>query len=405
MGVAPSLHFVVPVWGESYVQTFLDYCLPAQLAPDNIPALGGGSGNSYTIYTTRSDYERIAASHAYRALQQVIAVTVEYLDSELYAAGHAPTDGKYRVKSECYRHALRRAVERRVAIVALNADILLANGFVRTAVDLLARGKRVIQVPGPRGLRDPIGRALISRYRGGEGTSISIEPTELSALWMKNMHPQLKMHCVDGPEGAPFHPSHLYWTVGEEGVIIRGFHLYPIVIDARVGAVGFSSTIDDDLVGNLGLSRDELFLAQDSREMFCCELSPPDCNVGQMATRGDLSRYVDFYLSYARHNIRNLMQEIIISGERDLSPQWDFRRKQSATFTRDLLKRYRVEIRRRASQAFYTPMTRAFVLSLRAASDLGIRTLRRIVLLSLKDLLRRARAAASGSSKSKHHPK
>lgn len=405
MGIVPSLHFVVPVWGESYVQTFLDYCLPAQLSPDNIPALGGCSGNSYTIYTTRSDYERIAAAHAYRALQRVIAVTVEFLDSELSPAHYAPTDGKYRVKSECYRHALQRAAERRVAIVALNADILLANGFVRTTVDLLARGKRVIEVPGPRGLRDPIGRTLISRYRGGDGTSINIEPTELSALWMKNMHPQLKMHCVEGPEGAPFHPSHLYWSVGEEGVIIRGFHLYPIVIDARGSAVGFSTTIDDDLVGNLGLSQDEVFLAQDSRDMFCCELSPPDHYVGHMASRGDLSRYVDFYLSYASHNIRNLTQEIIISGVRDLSPQWDLRRKQSASFTRYLLKRYRIEIRRRASQTFYTQITGAFLLSLRATRDLGIRTLRRIVPPPLKGILRRARAAFSGSSKSQHHPK
>lgn len=55
-----------------------------------------------------------------------------------------------------------------------------------------------------------------------------------------DMHPQLSMHFVEGPEGAPFHPSHLYWPVGEEGVVIRGFHLYPIVIDPRDSAVAFS---------------------------------------------------------------------------------------------------------------------------------------------------------------------
>lgn len=395
MDVAPSLHFVVPVWGESYVHTFLDYCLPAQLSPDNIPALGGGSGNSYTIHTTSSDYDLIAGSPSFRALQQVCAVTVEFLDSDLSSADDLAAYGKYRVKSKCYRHALLRAAEHHAAVVALNADILLANGFVRTALGLLARGKRVIEVPGPRGLRDPIGRTLVSRYRGADGTSICIEPTELSALWVKNMHPQLRMHFVEGPNGAPFHPSHLYWIVGEEGVVIRGFHLYPIVIDPRDSAVRFSTTIDDDLVGNLALSQDEVFLARDSRELFCCELSPPDHYVGQVACRGDLSRYVDFYLSYARDNIRNLEHEIIISGVRDLGPEWGIRRKQSANFTRYVLRRYQAEIRRRELKAFYEKKIRAFLRPLRILRDLGIRTIRRIVPRPIKSALRRVRTAFS----------
>jgi hypothetical protein len=403
MGAAPPLHFVVPVWGESYVQTFLDYCLPAQLSPDNIPALGGASGNSYTIHTTRSDHERMAESPSFRALQKLIAVTVEFLDVEQPPAHDTPAGDKYRVKSDCYRIALQRATARRAAVVALNADILLANGFVRTAVDLLSRGKRVIEVPGPRGLRDPIGRTLISRYRGADGTSITIEPTELSALWVRNMHPQLEMHYVEGPEGAPFHPSHLYWTVGNEGVIIRGFHLYPIVIVPRDSAIGFSTTIDDDLVGSLKLSKGEAFLAQDSRDMFCCELSPPDHYVGHMASRGDLSRYVDFYLTYARQNIRNLQQEIIISGVRDLSSRWNVRRKQSATFTTHLLKRYRAEVRRRYLKALRQRIAEVFLLPLRTIRNLVVRVLRRIVPEPLKGVLRRARAAFSNGWKSKDH--
>lgn len=160
MELRPSLHFVVPVWGESYVHTFLHYCLPAQLSPDNIPALDRGSCANYTIYTTRSDYDRIAVSPAFRSLCNAIVVKTEFIDA-IIAGSAARSDAKYTVKSHCYRRALQRAAEHHEAVVALNADILLANGFVRTAVDLLARGKRVIKVPGPRGLRDPIGHTLI----------------------------------------------------------------------------------------------------------------------------------------------------------------------------------------------------------------------------------------------------
>jgi len=403
MGAAPPLHFVVPVWGEDYVQTFLDYCLPAQLSLGNIPALGGASGNSYTIHTTRSDHERMAESPSFRALQQMIEVTVEFLEVEQPPAHDTPAGDKYRVKSDCYRIALRRAAARGAAVFALNADILLANGFVRTAADLLSRGKLVIEVPGPRGLRDPIGQTLVSRYRGVDDVSITIEPTELAALWLKNMHPQLEMHQVEGPEGAPFHPSHLYWTVGNEGVIIRGFHLYPIVIVPGDDAVRFSTSIDDDLVGSLKLSKGEAFLARDSRDIFCCELSASDHYVGQMASRGDLNRYVDFYLTYARENIRNLQKEIIISGVHDVSSRWDVRREQSATFTTHLLKRYRAEVRRRYLKALRQRIAEAFLLPLRAIRNLAVRVLRRIVPEPLKGVLRRARAAYSNGSRPKDH--
>jgi hypothetical protein len=343
----PALHFVVPVWGEAYVETFLKYSLPAQLAPDNIPVLGRETRSRYTIYTTPADYERIRDSNVFLALQQAIEVDVEPIDSESILS-----EGKYELKSRCYRAALQRAAADGAAVVALNADILLANGFVRTAVSLLARGVRVIEVPGPRGLREPIGQALLSGYRAADGIAISIEPAELSHLWIRNMHPQLQMHHVEGLPGGPFHPSHLYWSVRDEGVIIRGFHLYPVVVDPRDGAIGFNTTIDDDLVAKLGLSENEKFLARDSRDIFCCELSPPDYDVSKMAERGDLQRYVAFYLSYAKHNIHNLEKEITISRANTDSPEWDIRRKQSSDFIRRIAKLYRSERRRRQLRFF-----------------------------------------------------
>jgi len=342
----------VPIWGEGYVKTFLDYSLPTQLAPDNIPLLDKSVEHSYCIYTTRSDYEHIADAAVFHALQRAISVTVEYIDAELASTRRVSADAKYQIKSNCYRHALQRASERGAAVVALNADILLANGFVRTCVNLLYGGKRIIEVPGPRGLRDPIGETLISRYRASDGVSLVIDPVELSAVWMKHLHPLLRMHFVEGVEGAAFHPSHLYWAVGEEGIVARCFHLYPIVVFPRRNtSVNFSTTIDDDLVANLGLPSDEIFVAQDSREIFCCELSPPEHYVGDIARRGDVGRYVEFFMNHGKHNIGNLEKEILISGAEDLSAQWRGRRKQSARFAHKLIKKYQKANRARDTMA------------------------------------------------------
>lgn len=381
----PPFHFAVPVWGESYVSTYLNFCLPAQLAPRNIPFLRSHSEHKYTIYTTLADHACITASPAFHSLRKVISVEIQYIDAALNGGGN-----KYLVKSDCYRQALENAGKCGAVVVALNADVLLANGFVQETEKLISRGKRVIEVAGPRGLRNHIINVLSADYKSSDGTCISIEPRELSSLWLRNMHPQLQMHFVEGPQGAPFHPSHLYWAVGSEGVIIRGFHLYPIVIYQGGRKATFSSTIDDDLVGNLRFSAKERFLAQDSRDLFCCELSPEGYHVDQVAARGDLDRYVEFYCSYAEQNISNLRREIVITGASTLGAEWDIRRRQSAIFVQVLIRKcWTVRGHERVRQ---TILRVKDVIPLRGFSPLSI-------FIPLRFVIRIIRVAISRASK------
>ncbi len=72
-----------------------------------------------------------------------------------------------------------------------------------------------------------------------------------------------------------------------------------------------------------------------------------------MGGRGDMRRVVEFYLSYSRNNIDNIKEEILMTGVPVLGDIWKVRRKQSAQFTRRLLRLYNVEVRRQAMQAWY----------------------------------------------------
>jgi hypothetical protein len=315
---------------------------------------------------------------AFDALQKVIEVRAEFIDADVTAAQGGAANAKYAVKSDCYRQALERARMHGAAVFLLNADIVLADGFVRSAVELLCEGRRAIEVCGPRGLRGPIGEALTSRHRSADGVSIAIDALELSALWLRHMHPLLQMHFVEGPDGAPFHPSHLYWKVGEEGILARCFHLYPIVVYPKDARISFTTTIDNDLVGNLGLNEDERFIAQDSREIFCCELSAPGQDVGGMARRGDLNGYVEFYVSYGERNLANLEKEIVITATRELGRQWASVSHQSGLVIEQLLKIYRDSRIRRLAGALL---------------ERCLGTLRKSVPSPIRGALKRARAA------------
>lgn len=337
----PHLNIVVPVWGDAYLDTFLQYSLPAQLAAGNVPALEG-SDHCYTIYTTAEGRRRCEEHVAVRQLARSVAVTFKSLEAvATYNAGN-----KYRTKSDCYAIELEAASRSGAAVAMLNADILLADGFIREVLRLLRSGKRVIEVTGGRGLQDPIKTALDSGFRE-HGGIISISPLELSRLWLANLHPQLAMHYVDGPEGGSFHPSHLYWLAGEEGVLIRAFHLYPIVVKPNASPVKFSGTIDDDLVALLAVAPEERLIVQNSSDLFCCELSPPEHFVGDVAWRGNRKSIVDFYLGYRPENIENLEKEIVISSKPPVGELWDRTRRDSNDFIDTLTSDLKSELLRR----------------------------------------------------------
>ncbi|KPH79592.1 hypothetical protein AE618_17090 [Bosea vaviloviae] len=337
MSKAPPLYFAVPVWGDSYVETYLNVCLPAQLSSGNIQSLSTDSRNEYHIYTAEADAKRIEDSVAYRALCDLISVSIHVID----VGGSTASGGeKYAIKSESYRDALNGAISAGAAVVALNADIVMADGFVRTIVGLLARGIRVIEIPGPRALKQEVVDILLKDFKSSDNGILTVSPNELSRIWFGNRHPQLLMHCVEGIKGDEFHPSHLYWIVEGSGVIIRGFHLYPIVVYPKNKDFEFAGTIDDDLVASLNLGDHERFLAQDSRELFCCELSVPEHFVGRMADRGDINRYVEYYRSYAAANMANLQKEIIISADRPTSFTWLKQRWKSRRFAARLARLY-----------------------------------------------------------------
>ena len=338
----PRLNVVVPVWGDAYLDTFLQYSLPAQLSAGNMPMLGADNRHRYFIYTTDEGRRKCEGHPLLTQLAQHVTVAFKPLET---LPTHALSN-KYRIKSDCYAMELDAASVSGAAVAMLNADILLADGFIRETLRLVGSGKRVIEVTGGRGLQDPIKAALDHGFRRDDGT-ISIEPLELSRLWLANLHPQLAMHNVEGPEGGSFHPSHLYWLVGQEGAIIRAFHLYPIVVKPYATPVRFLGTIDDDLVALLAPPPEERFIAQDSRELFCCELSPPEHFVGDVAWRGNRESVINFYLGYRPENIANLEKEIVISNKPALGGLWEERRRVSRDFVGELIRDLRAEIARR----------------------------------------------------------
>lgn len=301
--------FYFPVWGEAYVNTFLNYALPMLMAPNNLPGLRGKKGQ-FVVYTTREGKNRIAQDPLWKRLETLIPARFKLIDDE-----KSPMDvlnnNKYRGITVCYIDALNDAYETRSAAVMLMSDFAISDGSIAEYRALVDQGVRAIEVVCPRSQARLL-KAGLENHRLADG-SISIDPHSLSNLWFRNMHPVLDAHIVEGPEGEPFHPSHLYWRVGNEGILVRILHAHPILVVPKSPPGEFISTTDYGLVDTLGFTSSEVHLSRDSRTSFCCEMSPPGISRPRSSLRGDLAGYNEFFNINPEHNIRRLFLDVMIT--------------------------------------------------------------------------------------------
>lgn len=336
----PALHVAVPVWGDEYIQIFLQYSLPTILATGNIGAIAQKPGGKFRIFTTGKDSEVIKSSPAFQQLTSVVEYEIIYIEQMIERAG-PELGAKHDIKSNIYRQSMSDAFEADTAVAMVNSDMILAKGFFQEALNLLARGFRTIEVPGPRASARALKIELDQIREVNNGQDISISAKDLARIWYNNIHPLLEMHFVQGYRNQPFHPSHLYWDVQGEGVIMRCFDLYPIVVYPKKSQVDFSTTIDSDLVDNMALTPHETCVVQDSRKMFCCEMSSESHYVGQITTRGDYAGTLNFYRTYDSKPIERILREIHVYVTEPTQQLWRKMSRESRNWSEDLIQRFR----------------------------------------------------------------
>lgn len=344
MAAPPPLYFAIPVWGDAYVDVFLRAALPTQLSPNNLPAVPNRERCRYNIYTTKADEPRIRASAAFQRLDGLIPVRIHHIDAPISERGDLKTWGnRYRAKSDCYRASIVEAVAADAANVMLNADILMADGFLKRSTELLGEGRRVIELLAPRGLKAPIQARLERDFIGRDGVSIDVSPRQLSSIWIDNMHPLVRMHAWEAEPGAPFHPSHIYWKVGRNSLLFRAYHLYPIIFWPRVYDRHFSVTVDADLVETTCPDMADAHIATDSDDLFCVELSDPEHFVGHLAHERTVRAILPIYRrSGGRRNFELLRHPLRIIGADETEAAWGPATRESGRIVAQVLRAQRL---------------------------------------------------------------
>jgi hypothetical protein len=142
------------------------------------------------------------------------------------------------------------------------------------------------------------------------------------AMGFRHLHPIALQHFFDEHEGGLM-PANLVWTVKNEGLLLRCFHLHPLMVKTQVPLAEFNSTIDDDLALRACPDTSRDYVVTDSDELLAFEMSGLHHVVGTVCPKGSIEGIAAWakYGTNARH--RELIRHCIrVHGVPVTEPLW-----------------------------------------------------------------------------------
>ncbi|MEO5373175.1 MAG: hypothetical protein H7840_02720 [Alphaproteobacteria bacterium] len=267
-----NAHHVIsmPVWGERYLDMFLNVSLPSQLSPGNLPAFAHPRSCTYRLYTFRDDGVLLDAAPAVRHLRRHATVEIIVLPESFRV--HVISD-KFGGMEFAHRHSLLWVMESpdRVLIPMLS-DLVFSDGALYAVDKVIGEGAQAAVMTTPRGVLEAVGPLLTGLLQNGV---LTVSPRTLYGMIFANQLPSFGATIWGSVPSNPW-PNHLQWEVEDEGSFHHTYHPYPIMLRAHAGSPDVEGTMDGNWVYRLVDDPSRLHIFDNSDEMCVIELSPRD---------------------------------------------------------------------------------------------------------------------------------
>lgn len=194
MTAAPRrLRLVTYAWGERYVETLLQFTLPAVLARGNLPALLAEFPCEFMLLTEQSRFTRVRESRSFELLRSMCPASLVAMDDLVAtsaAYGHSLTWALLRG----FEDLGEKATE--TNFLFSNADWIPADGSYRGLIAPLRAGKRLIVAPSYCVSQEAVAPLLSSRLNAENGT-LSIAPRELAGMCIRHRHNTVRAKTIN----------------------------------------------------------------------------------------------------------------------------------------------------------------------------------------------------------------
>lgn len=259
-----KFNFIYVVWGDAYIDVMVRVALPTMLFKNNLPALAARHSCKVVFFIRANEEAKIRAAPSVMDLAAVVELEFHHIDPDT-----APN--MYMAMSEAHHRAALAAISEGALLVIGCPDAVYSDGTFTALGNYAEQGKVAVMCPGPRLVQEtalPVLAEIASRK--------SISGRELVALTLDHIHPESARHFVDSPDFCTF-PTFCMWPLGSKGMLIRSFHLHPMMIDlSHLNSLDAlkEQTIDGALLGRALNDWTNVHIETDTDNIAFCTLAP-----------------------------------------------------------------------------------------------------------------------------------
>lgn len=266
-----KFHLINVVWGDAYINLFLNLCLPTQLSPGNIPVFRQSKESVYKIYTTAKDAEAIVKHPVYSVLSKAIDTQIKVFNLSEECMKYSHTIMNY-----CHQHAIAEANRDDAILIVLCPDTIWSDETFVNLFKIVETGYRVIAVPNLSVVTESFGPAFLKKFGIINPTTISVSSRDLVKMTLEHLHPFIKSYIWTSQGINNIWPSYFYWNVENSGLIARCFRQHPLMIYPEIKNVLSPDPIDSAYLSLSCPNINDFYVVEDSDRIFVVNLVEKD---------------------------------------------------------------------------------------------------------------------------------
>lgn len=301
---------VTAVWGRTYFDTFLKFCLPSLLSPENLPSLKPYSENFFAICTTKDLWDYFLTTEAYKNVSEY-AVPVFYPVEEHLNKKYDTTGNLTYAVMTAVHNGVMLEYQNDYAYVFVMPDTLWFDGALCNVLKPLNEGKRAVYAFGMH-----LDMGALEKYTANMTNGvIKISSEQTCSLTLKNLHGISESSLINSKN---FIANGNFYISDEDRTtaVLKMAYLTPAVVYPykKLIPVKPEQTIDNGSFVNDNIDDQNLIsIISDSREFIMIAIDSQETKPWGAGSRGInyldvafyVSRYIaDYAFDFYKHSCR-----------------------------------------------------------------------------------------------------
>jgi hypothetical protein len=271
-GAKPRIRVLIPVWGEKYLQRWLQIPLPSLKSPNNLPYLRDRSELEIAILTKRLDRAALAIDPQFLRLIQGFCVKFIEID-DLFP----PKPAHYAVPlTLSYARGIEDLGEQatNTYVILLNADFVFSDGSLRSVHEQIVRGYTIVTAPSIRAVEETAHPALAAKGAGKDVLVFS--GRELMSVVFANLHATVESRTLnDTKHLLSEHYHQFFWRLAPDCLAARFPLLMPLCFKPEKPITRVVCPVDYGFITELTPSG-RFTVLQDSDDFLMLEMQHVD---------------------------------------------------------------------------------------------------------------------------------